>query len=569
MQQTKKDILIVFILISFLFLQAILSMRLKSNTFDEVNHIICGYTYIKTKEFRLTVAHPPLIKELAAIPLLLLRVKLPNDPEAWEDCNPNLYGKEFLYQFNDADTMLFWSRLVIVCLAGLLGIFVFIWAKELYGRRAALLALFLFCFCPDILAHAQLVTTDLGLSCFFFIACYFFYRFERKRTPITLLFTGISLGLALLSKFSALFILPIWTIIIIYDDVKYVFSTTKQKRQYESLLKRMSLSVLSLILICLVALFIIWLGYGGKYSKLKVSNSPSCINRPWEIMLPSNKLIKESVLFFKKNKIIPEAFLYGLLHTIKVTDGGRSFLMGKVSRGWWYYFIITFLIKTPIPLLIFLLLVIISSHMDVNTSDHFIVIPVIIFFLIAILKKFNIGHRHILPIYPFLFVYMGKIVNDLKFKWQYGILTLLLFWYLIGTLKIFPDYLAYFNELIGGPDNGYHYVVDSSLDWGQDLKGLKSYMEKKGIKKIFLSYFGTASPEYYKINYEPLPSFFSLEKPMKLFSIKSGDFIAISVTNLQGVYLNNYSFSERILSYLKTLKPIGKIGYSIHVYQMP
>ena len=145
-------------------------------------------------------------------------------------------------------------------------------------------------------------------------------------------------------------------------------------------------------------------------------------------------------------------------------------------------------------------------------------------------------------------------------------LLLPLLWYPVGSLTIWPDYLAYFNELAGGADNGYRYLVDSNLDWGQDLKGLKRFMDDRGIDRIYLSYFGTDSPARYGIQYDWLPSY-ELENPdpsKTAIDLKRQRYLAISVTNLQGVYME----PNTMYRWLDRYTPVAKIGYSIFVYYL-
>jgi len=148
-----------------------------------------------------------------------------------------------------------------------------------------------------------------------------------------------------------------------------------------------------------------------------------------------------------------------------------------------------------------------------------------------------------------------------------GLIAVLCVWQLMTAIRIYPHHLAYFNELVGGPENGYKYLVDSNLDWGQDLKGLKAYLEANGIDQIKLSYFGTADPAYYGISYTCLPSFGILRElkcPVEPdFENKSGVFV-VSATNLQGVYLDN----PHTFDWLKEREPEAVIGHSIFVYRV-
>jgi hypothetical protein len=180
-----------------------------------------------------------------------------------------------------------------------------------------------------------------------------------------------------------------------------------------------------------------------------------------------------------------------------------------------------------------------------------------------------------------LFVFAGQVIQTYevsedfvsleRIRWRtviVGLVSILCVWQLVGTLRVHPHYLAYFNELVSGPENGYKYLVDSNLDWGQDLKGLGAYLKAQRIDQVELSYFGTADPAYYGIHYTCLPSFGILSKdkcPIESgFQDRAGVF-AVSATHLQGVYLDDpYTFD-----WLKEREPEAVIGHSIFVYRVP
>jgi hypothetical protein len=257
--------------------------------------------------------------------------------------------------------------------------------------------------------------------------------------------------------------------------------------------------------------------------------------------------------------------------------GNPSFLMGMNSyQGWWFFYLVAFAIKTPIPLIILLLL----SFMEYKKNHHgdllnqfFLIVPVFVYFLFFSAKLFCVGLRYILPIYPFLFVH-ASIVAGIQFQRMrvatYVLIAVLCCWHMASSIGVYPHYLAYFNEAVGGPDKGYNYLVDSNLDWGQDLKGLGIYMKKKGIQKVHLSYFGTADPRYYGINYEWMPSYYLPEdhydgdNRRRNFAFPDSGIVAISATNLQNVFFGNATY----FNLLKRYDPIDKIGYSIFIYDL-
>jgi hypothetical protein len=142
-------------------------------------------------------------------------------------------------------------------------------------------------------------------------------------------------------------------------------------------------------------------------------------------------------------------------------------------------------------------------------------------------------------------------------------------WLMLANLLIYPDYLAYFNLLAGGADNGWHSLVDSNLDWGQDIDDLAPWMAKNGVDKVWLSYFGEARPDYYGINYNGLDSY-----PPRLMNPQARPFYkakpapgvyAISATNLQGVHFADHDQ----FAWFREREPLAKLGYSIFLYEVP
>jgi hypothetical protein len=261
-----------------------------------------------------------------------------------------------------------------------------------------------------------------------------------------------------------------------------------------------------------------------------------------------------------------------------LSGGHAAYLMGMFSeRGWWYYFPVAFLIKTPLPTQALAGLGLWRWARDPRPQSRlelgFLLWPPLLLSALFVLgHSKNIGLRYLLPVYPFLFLLAGGALQPLRPSrgyWKSGLLGGLCLWYVLGAARIHPHHLAYFNELIGGPKNGYHYLVDSNLDWGQDLKGLKAYMDERGIERIKLSYFGTVSPQLYGLAYEWLPSFVLPNPPTAPVVLPTTGLIAISATNLVGVYMDAYGQGKDLFAWLRAYEPVARIGYSIFVYWIP
>jgi hypothetical protein len=243
--------------------------------------------------------------------------------------------------------------------------------------------------------------------------------------------------------------------------------------------------------------------------------------------------------------------------------------MGEFSlKGWWYYYLIALAIKTPVALQVMLLLAIYTGLSQQRKMSFynclFLLVPPSLLLIAISMVSVQLGLRYALPVLPFAFVFTGRLAQAIKPKGRLllSATAVLAIWYFVSSVHIYPHYLAYFNEYIGGPSNGYKYLVDSNLDWGQDLRGLKEYTERRGIEEVKLAYFGTAVPEYYGISYEPISD-------QDLAALKEGrftrDVFAISATFLQGLYLPD---DRDRYEWFRDRTPTAQIGYSILIYEV-
>jgi len=580
-QQTRKSVLfaaVVVLLLAAIPIQAVPSLVRKSATFDEASHLSSAYEYLVTGVFRQHLDHPPLADQIAAFPLLFLKLQLPTDEASQKSLIR--FGNRFVYQnVRDADTILLWGRLPVVLLTVLLGWVVFCWGRELEHPGAGLLALFLCVFDPNILAHGRLATNDLAVTCFSFIAIYRFWKLLSSPDWANVIWAGLAFGLAQASKFSAVLLAPILMLLatlwlLAGHEIRAPFPLPGSKllSQRPGLLRAYALAAV-LLTIFLIGFALVWADYRFEVGTVLAEGR----QLSWlDERLDGSRGEPAVRYLFRELPVPAPKYIYGLAVKYTHTEAGRpAFLMGALSReGWWYYFLIAFLIKTPISLLILLTIatiLIVMQRTSFCRREAFLLVPMLIWFGVNSSSGFNLGYRHLLPALPFLFVLAGQVIAVGRIRWRavmVGLVSILCLWQLVGTLRIHPHYLAYFNELVGGPGNGHKYLVDSNLDWGQDLKGLGAYLKAQGVDRIELSYFGTADPTYYEISYTCLPSFGILSKdkcPIEPgFRDREGVFV-VSATHLQGVYLND----PHTFEWLKKQEPEAVIGHSIFVYRVP
>jgi hypothetical protein len=537
--------LLVVALLGALFLQATLSMRLLNASFDEPIHLVAGYTYWQTGQIRLNPEHPPLIKLLAAWPLRLLEPRLNLDNPAWKDKPADQWelGDHFLYS-NDADRLLFWGRMPTVLLALLLGLYVYRWARDLYGTTSGIMALFLYVFCPNVIAHSRFITMDIGLSCFFLISLYYLWRFVTHGRKGNLVAAGVALGLALAAKFSAVILVPSMALLMGMAALRPPTEGRSREGGRRSERRSAAVNLWNLS------------GAGDPRTRLTLAAVA------FLLLLGIAFLVVYAVYLFPRDLGF---YLRGLMEVGKQHDPNYEYyLLGDFSdEGWWYYFLVAFVIKTPLPTLIVLAvsLVLLKVYPARRWLDEaFLVIPGLLLFVVTSALAMPLGVRYLLPVYPLLFVFAARSAPFFLVRRVHAAVAAGLgLWLVAGAIRIYPDHLAYFNEVVGGPGHGHNYLDDSNIDWGTDLKRLKSYMEKRGIEHVRLLYDGRGSPDYYKLAvtratqqewaHQPLPGLYAASTHMlihgKLFAKRRG---------WRSDWLSRY-------------QPIDRVGYGFYIFR--
>jgi hypothetical protein len=538
---------------------AVDSMRRQSATFDEGSHLPAGYTYLKLGDHRLNPEHPPLVKALAAVPLLFMDVTLKPDDEAWALRRQWEFGKRFLYRWNDADRLLFLGRLPVVALASCLVVAVFLAARGRFGLPAAAAGALLAALSPDVLAHGALVTTDLGFALFFFLAVIAFERLQQQASKGRLLVAGLATAAAFATKFSAPILLPVFVLLGLREAL--VAPSVAQRR---ARLGRLALQLSATGALALVG---VWAVYGFRAPLSPDPAVSTTLARP----LASAHIgaLDRAVAFAGRSGLVPEDYARGLLFVSEHSAARPTFLLGELrDRGFPHYFAVSFLLKTPLPLLLLIALALGRAPRLRRRDAALLWIPVAVYVAATATRGLQIGHRHLLPIYPFLFLAAGEAAAAVR-AWRAPkgavVAAALALWYAGGTFVQHPHHLAYFNEIAGGSRNGWRLLVDSNLDWGQDLKRLAEWLRANPAPGLKLSYFGSADPAYYGIVSEVLPGYTAPHAARITREIRPGDFLAVSATNLQGVYLeeDDRALMERV----RAMRPLARVGFSIFVYR--
>jgi 4-amino-4-deoxy-L-arabinose transferase-like glycosyltransferase len=480
----------------------------------------------------------------------------------------------------------------------------YILCRRRWGTGVALLTLFFYSFSPNIIAHSTLVTTDLGASVFLFLGLCGFVRYMEHPTRNNLLLLSLALAAAEVAKFSAILLYPFLGLLTLVG----AWLLDKPKTAME----RFKTYTGGFIAASFASLAWIWVFY-----------IPHTINMPESVQdrLISGSLVGPGVqsighlLMAMNNLEIFKPLVQYLLGVTmvyaRVTGGNVTYFNGQVTVNSFHgYFPELFVFKTQVALLIFMAfaLVVVGkrwpgykpgelwgrfvAHVRTHLMEWTIGSFATFYFAVSVAGNLNLGIRHVLPVYVPLFVLVSVVVvrqcgrmAKAKSHWQPwagAIFVLLLGWYGVSTILAQPNYLSYFNELIGGPANADKYFSDSSVDWGQDLRRLKTYVEKHPeINHIAVDYFGGGVPEYYfcKRKFDPNGHLITsaagydcsgsnFEAWHSQYGQYTGQYIAISETFLE----NDRYYSELNgtpgYGYLRARQPIAKVGYSIYVYKL-
>ena len=561
-------------LLLILVLQLALSVRRESQTWDEGDHIFAGYMSWTRADFGLNPEHPPLLKLLATAPLLPLPLNVPALQDRYFKEEAFLGGKEFLYR-NDADAILFRARMAAAALTLLTALLVFAATREMFGTCAAFVALALLAFEPNLLAHGALVTTDAGISCFMFATVYAFYRYAKAPSPWRLLVVGISAGLALAVKHSGIFVFPMLFLLAVCEVVRQRFAARRNSNSNDEAAtgsgRRALKFAASLVAVTVVALAVLWAFYGFRYQARPEGLQ---LNPPLaeyaRALKPHEAWVISSLASWRA---LPESYLYGMADVRLTADFYTSYVLGKTyAHGVWFYFPVVFVIKSTLAFLALLLLAaaaVVTRRLNCWREVLFLTVPPAFYFLVAINAATNIGVRHILPLYVFISALAGGAAWAFirrNRKWAYAVAALLLF-HAGSSALAFPHYIAYSNELWGGPSNTHKYLSDSNADWGEQLKETKKYLDARGVKDCWFVYFaeGVAEPAYYGIPCKPLPTINTLWLNQRIDVPASIDGpVLVSASNLSG-----FEFGPGPLNpyeQFKRLRPTAVIGRGVFVF---
>lgn len=519
----------------------------ESVTADEILHVTGGYFYNQFGDYRIQPENGNLAQRWVALPAWLMDAPPPplTDNIYWRGSEGSVVGYQFFYETgHDHWPMLMAARAMTVIFSLGTGLLVFWWARRLAGVAAGFLALTFYVFSPNVLAHAGLASSDIAAVFFLLAAVTAFWRHLREPSwPAGALSAGV-FGLACVAKYSAVLLLPMMLVLLAWDWL----TTPADQRK-----RRLLFAPFTLAAHGAVAVFTIWLFYGFRYSGYAPGLPPADhYAAPWTAVLPYIGIHGRVVQLCRDWHLLPEAFLYGYAWVVQSARARSAFLGGEYSlTGWVSFFPLAFMWKTTLALLVGLVLAFFAwlrrwqNPAQKLAAGLTAAAPLLVLFTVywvfSLTSHLNIGHRHILPTYPMLFIFIGGLATAtlLTGGRRIALIAFLVAGQLLANLRVAPHYLAFFNVLAGGPANGYRLLVDSSLDWGQDLPGLAQWLRNNNsgadAQPVFLSYFGSGEPKYYNIKAIALPYVNGFKLAHPWYDPQAGIY-CISATILTQVY---------------------------------
>jgi len=549
-------------LLSVYALGAASSVRQKSIAFDELGHLTGGVSSWMTGDYRLFPQNGQFPQRWAAAPLVVLGVHFPSQEQpAWWSSDLEAIGYQLLYGLgNDHEALVWHARLMMIPLGVLLGWLCYAWSRRLFGVSAGLVTLSIFVFSPSMLAHGPLATSDLTAALMFTAALGSLWLVLHRTGPLRTLASALIMGLLFVTKMSAILMAPV-AVVLAAIRIWYgrPFVWMGPHRRVVSGRRGLLLACVVILLAHIVGVMaVIWASYGFRYATFQaaVPGRDRMFLGETIDTLVEHERARVPIVVARDLRLLPEAYLFGLAHVLNRSGRFIGFLNGRYSvKGWWSFFPYCWLVKTPLAVFALLGLAGAACWRCTHNYRHrrprlwraaYRLTPLLIFLAVywgaAVTSRLNLGERHLLPAYPAAFILAGGAGYWLakKHLLATSVAALLLLSLPIESLRAWPHYLAYFNALAGGPSSGYRHLVDSSLDWGQDLPGLARWLERAQADRtsavpVYLSYFGSGNPSHYRLDVRQLYSYQDWRRERPLHALTGGIY-CISATMLQSVY---------------------------------
>jgi hypothetical protein len=521
--------------------------RVFNDTIDESAHIAAGLEIWENHRYTAENQHPPLGRMVVGLPAYLAGLRQSEEQRRadlhtlWKGSSPEFYWRTLTF-----------ARLGNLIYVPFLLVYVYRWGSQLYGTAAGLGAATLASLCPNLLAHASLATIDFAAATAIFVSAYYCWLWSRDPTLRNCILVAVSFAIASVIKFSALVFIP--AIAAGFFMTGWLERADQSPVSWKAILQRGAL-VLS------VFGGVIWGAYFFDVGALPPADIPP-------VPGTTGQYIESAIEIATSHGKIPlpaPRFFRGVLELAAINAYGHpSYLLGRISQfGWWYYFLVVLAVKTTLPMLVLvgitLLTCLAGGRRGAMRAVLYPLLAAALILLICMSSRIDLGIRYILAIYPFLALIAGSLFagvgNDGGRDSQVIAIAAfaLLAWHAAESVRAQPDYLAYFNQIARGRED--HFLLDSNLDWGQDLERLRQYQERSRIALLHLSYFGRTRPE--NLGMQGV-------RPLDIEAAPSG-WVAISRNHIAGIGLSGHAAP----SWPRSRNPVAQIGKSILVYRFP
>lgn len=556
-----------------------------SPNLDEPAHLVAGISHWRFARFDLYRVNPPLVRMVAAVPAIMRDV--PVDWSGWNIHDPYArsefgMGTRFVRTNGSAGFWYFtlsrWACIPL-CLAGLW--VVYLWARDLYGVPAGLMAISLYCFCPNCLAWGASITPDAAGASMGVVASYLFWKWLSSPTWGRALLAGLTLGIAELTKGTWIVLWLVWPILWLAIRI-----TSPARHEGPGSTRENGggiASILQLVSVLMISVYVLNLGYHFEGSFRRLGDYKFvCRTLSGEDQPPGGANRFGNTWLGSLRIPLPENYVRGLdIQKLEFERGKWSYLCGDQRRGgWWYYYLVAFLVKTPLgTLLLFVAatgIAIFRRDCRSNCPNELLLLlpAAVILILVSSQTGFSRYLRYALPVLPFVFIHTSRVAAVFLHRgrvWRTFVIACCL-GTAIESLSVFPHSMSFFNRAVGGPLNGHAYLLDANIDWGQDLLWLKQWYDRHPEARPFhLAYFdeNLIPSSASGIRSEPVPGFLSITDQASDAGNLTGPqpgWFAVSINHVKGY--RHYDSDPPQFTYFQLLHPVARAGYSIWIYHL-
>jgi Dolichyl-phosphate-mannose-protein mannosyltransferase len=560
-----------------LFLVVLLALLSQKGLFiDDSMHMPAGYSYLLTHDYRLNQEHPPLIKVLSGLGLWKLHPHFPFESPGWQQAATPEDPEDGMVRIEEAffetnakefEQIAFCGRLPVLVIPLLLLLAVWWFTRQLFGPIPALIASFLIATEPNVIGNSIVVQDDVAAALALLLFVVALKKFLTDGDARAALLLGGALGIALITKYSLLVLVPLSFAIVI---VWAIWQMVRNRSSLRSV-------VLSSFLVFITGYVILVAFYAFHIDRIDANESSKIAS--WFYLSGNAAEVFERFLMWLP-PVLPRYFVYGIDMVVQDSREGRpAFLLGQVSdTGWWYYFPVAFVLKTTIPFLLASICGAVWAVYQVLRRKHYVVLyvvlPGVLYLALTMTSHLNIGVRHLLPMFPFAAIIGAGVISALvELGLRRGralgiaLAVIALIPALAIAITIFPNYLTYFSPLAGGTDRGWQTLSDSNVETGQEVKTLARYLKDRGENRVTGIMVGGEFLRFYGVQLNDFPGWDDdedSEEDRETEPIKT-EYVAIGAWYLSEIDLSDEQ--KEIIDVYRRQRPEAMVGNSIFVFR--